>query len=110
MEIQEVKNPLLKEEILIGSIYVLIFGYWINYYTLIFMPLSGFLWALSGSSSKYNWKIFRRLGCPLCVAIPLFLTGHDKAFWGIPVAFAFLSCGYGISDYSDKGSMLGRLF
>jgi Zn-dependent M16 (insulinase) family peptidase len=69
------------------------------------MPICGYLWALSGSGGS---KLWRRLAVPTIWALTV---GSIFAFLMIPVAFGFLSIGYGIPDVNDpKGSVLGRFF
>lgn len=70
------------------------------------MPSCAFLWALSGSESRFNSKLFRRLCVPLIWAASLF---NYWAFAVIPISFGFLTLGYGIPDETDEGSLLGRL-
>lgn len=70
------------------------------------IPSCAFLWALSGSESRLNSKLFRRFGVPLVWAVSIF---NYWAFAVIPISFGFLTLGYGIPDESDEGSLLGRL-
>lgn len=72
------------------------------------VPLCAFLWALTGSESKWNYKLWRRLGVPLVWALCLW---KREAFFVVPVAYGLLSLGYGIPSTQpfDEGSWLGRL-
>jgi len=72
------------------------------------VPVCAFLWALTGSESKYNYKLWRRLGVPLIWASTLWTW---QAFLCVPIAFAFLSLGYGLPSTQppDEGSSLGKV-
>ena len=76
---------------------------------LLAIPACAFLWALSGSESKYNYKLWRRLGVPLVWVIGIF---NYYALAAVPIAFGFLSMGYGLPSTQppDEGSGLGRFF
>lgn len=96
-----------KQELVIGFLYHIIFLYW-SLWVIPTAFVSSYLWALSGEGQS---KIYRRLGCPLLLAIALFLELHNNAlFIAVPIAFGFLSLGYGIPDSTDEGSWLGRFF
>ena len=102
-----------REELIYGFCYVSLFLYWIGYWAIPFALLSSFLWALSGSEYKINHKLFRRLGCPLCIAIPLVITtGKWIVLLGVAPAFGALTLGYGIPSLNppDEGSLLGRFY
>lgn len=94
-----------KEELIIASILTAIVVPFPL--ALVAIPICAFLWALSGSESKYNYKLWRRLGVPLVWAACL-MNYYSLA--AVPIAFGFLSMGYGIPDASDEGSWLGKIF
>lgn len=100
-----------KEELTIGFLYGLISCVVLGWFGLLTACLTAFLWALSGSSYRLNNKLFRRLGCPLAIVLPFFLTTHLWYNWlTLPIHFGILSVGYGIPDSTDKGSWLGRFW
>lgn len=102
-------SRLNKEEVMIGTIFIVVFAYWTRW--AVFMaPISGFLWALSGSDWRQNSKLFRRLGCPLVLSLSIYWGSGINLWWPILPAFAVLSLGYGIPSPGDKGSTLGRFF
>ena len=68
------------------------------------IPICAFLWAWTGAGAS---KLWRRLVVPLIWAACLM---DLRAFLIVPVAFGFLSLGYGIPDDTDEGSFLGRFF
>lgn len=70
-------------------------------------PFAAFLWALSGSESKYNWKLWRRLGVPLLWAAAIYKV---EALYAVLPALVALSFGYGLPSTKpiDSGSTLGR--
>jgi len=94
-----------KEEILVASILTMLAAHWLTW--IITVPLCAFLWALTGSESKYNYKLWRRLGVPLVWALSLWTW---QALICVPIAFGFLSIGYGMPSTQpiDDGSWLGR--
>ena len=70
-----------------------------------------YLWALSGTGAS---KLYRRLGCPLTVALTAYIVSKDIwVFVSLPLAFGILSIGYGIPDAIppyDEGSTLGKFW
>ena len=74
---------------------------------LVAAPVCAFLWALSGSEHEVNSKLFRRLGVPLIWSASYL---DIRMFLIVPIAFGFLSLGYGIPSLLDNGSLLGRFF
>ena len=95
-----------KEEILISGILTILasrFPYGIP-----LIPICAFLWALTGSESKYNSKLWRRLIVPTLWSVSYW---NPYAIICIPISFGFLTLGYGIPDVNDKkGSALGSFF
>jgi hypothetical protein len=84
-----------------------IIGLWV-------VPLAiatSFLWALTGSASKYNYKLWRRLLVPALACLAVYLVTHNWHIWlSLPLAFGILSIGYGIPDSTDEGSALGKFW
>jgi hypothetical protein len=102
-----------KEELVIGYVYGLISCFAIGALGILVACLTTFLWALTGSESKYNWKIWRRLVNPWILAMCFVIAHHSWIpLLSIPLSWGTMSLGYGISDsYSDdEGSWLGRKF
>lgn len=81
----------------------------INYIIIAFMTLiCGFLGAWGGASgTSLNW---RRTGIPLLLT--LLAVIYLKSWWIITIMsmIGALSIGYGIPDYPDEGSSLGRFW
>lgn len=96
-----------KEELITASILTAIVSPLPN--AIAAVPICAFLWALTGSESKYNWKLWRRLGVPLIWAICIWKW---QALVAVPAAFGFMSLGYGLPSTQppDEGSALGRFF
>jgi len=96
-----------KEELITAGILTAIVTPW--KWWILTIPLCAFLWALTGSESKYNYKLWRRLGVPVVWGASLWMW---QVAFAIPVAFGFLSMGYGIPSTQpfDEGSWLGRIF
>lgn len=96
-----------REEIVIASILtalVVPFSYaWLA------IPICAFLWALTGSESKWNSKLWRRLVVPMIWAACLI---DWKAFLLVPVSYGFLTLGYGLPSHNppDEGSTIGKFF
>jgi len=94
-----------KEEMLIASILTMLATNWLTW--IITVPLCAFLWALTGSESKWNSKLWRRLAIPVIWSLSFF---DLRMLLLVPVAYGFLTLGYGLPSYMDKGSFLGSFF
>lgn len=102
-----------KEELAYGALFQCLFAYYLEWHILWAIPISAFLWALSGSESRFNWKVWRRLGCPLVSCIGLYVaTGLSNVFYALPFSFWALCVGYGTPSTQpvDEGSALGRFY
>lgn len=100
-----------RSELCIGFIYGLVVCVALGWFGLFVCLLTSFFWALSGSSWRVNQKIFRRLGCPIAITIPFYLSTHSLVnLITIPVHLAsFIFLSYGMPDpiSGDKGSANG---
>lgn len=96
-----------KEELIIGAVYPLLLTP-ISTLAMLACPISAFLWAYSGAGAS---KLWRRLAIPTFLSILIFFHRHNgQVFYAVPIAFAFLSIGYGIPSKNDSGSTLGKFF
>ena len=103
------------EELIIGAVYGLLTLPVTGEATPIVSCLTAFLWALTGSDSKYNWKFWRRWMCPILVVSPYILVTRNYLFLIVmAIHIATLHLGYGLPDKRltslDDGSLLGRFW
>lgn len=105
------------EELIIGFIFALAFTPVIGWWSLALAPITSFLWALTGSESKWNSKLWRRLLVPFLACLAVYLVKGNWQIWvSLPFAFGILSMGYGIPTIApgradhDEGSWLGKFW
>jgi len=99
---------LLKEEAYIGASYGMAGGILIWWpIAPILAVISGFLWALAGAEgTSKNWRRW-------LIGIILALSGVSRSWWALLVILTnpiATSAGYGIPDFEDKGSAIGRFW
>jgi hypothetical protein len=98
------------EELVIGAIVGLTFAIKVGWLAIPLACLTSFLWALTGSESKWNSKLWRRLVVPVvCAGLVALVYKSWVPMISVPLASAVLHLGYGIPDKTDEGSWLGRL-
>ena len=103
-------NP---EEIAVGIIHAVVWFMFLKWWTLLAVPVSGFLWAWGGAEgTSLSW---RRLGVPITICGLCALgSWHWLPILSILPFFGVLTIGYGIPTYlpdgtcTDEGSFLGR--
>ena len=109
-------GKLNKEEIKIGILQALSWIFFSGIWSILSIPLSGFLWALGGAENSD--KNFRRVGVPIVICVACALGQKTwiplvsiLPFWGIN------TIGYGIPSWNgpdgtmdDEGAPLGQFW
>lgn len=98
-------NKLNKEELLVGFIYGSCAWSVISWFAVIPGVVCAFLWAIGGAGPK----MVRRIGVPCVVAASLVYVSWWLLITALPL-WGAVSIGYGMPDYNDKGSALGRFY